>query len=51
MGMLDQPDQCAICGERIPPFGSENAEMYDPKTDEGGVVHAQCGLSKGWEIA
>lgn len=47
----DQPERCAVCNERLPRFG-EIGEMYNPNNpDEGGVVHAQCGLSKGWEIA
>lgn len=43
--------RCCICGE---PFGAshqELAEMYDPKSKEGGLCHAECGLQKGWEVA
>ncbi len=53
---------CAICGavlyeteddpdyRRAVEFG-DIAEMYDPATDEGGIVHTTCGLGKKWEVA
>lgn len=42
---------CEICGERFRP-NDEQAEMYDPDSDEGSlIVHAQCGLWKGFEVA
>jgi hypothetical protein len=54
--------RCTICGERL---SGEIAEMYDPvivgmygdqmtpaqEAQYSGVVHAECGLSKGWEVA
>ncbi|RPI12111.1 MAG: hypothetical protein EHM63_00350 [Actinobacteria bacterium] len=43
--------RCAICQERIAE-GAEAAEMYDPTfMHTGGVVHADCGLSRGWKLA
>lgn len=53
---------CAICGETLgqdeddPEFMrlvemGQIAEMYNKDTDESGIVHASCGLSKGWEVA
>lgn len=57
-------ERCVICGETIKP--TELAEMHDPGmfdesfTEEermvaaengGGVVHAECGLAKGWVVS
>lgn len=56
-------EKCVICEERIRP-SDEAAEMYDPQQyqePEGyqanvlggvaGLVHGQCGLDRGWEMA
>lgn len=45
--------RCAVCGEPCDGRGGGTAEMYDPNQPEeaGGIVHADCGLGKGWEIA
>lgn len=56
-------ERCGICGERFGP-NDERAEMYDPEQmiqiemgnvsdDEAESVlcHAQCGLSRGYEVA
>jgi hypothetical protein len=52
-----EPVCCAVCGERLTLISIDSgqvAEMFDP-TDETmqrcGIVHAECGLSNGWEIA
>jgi hypothetical protein len=48
---------CAICGELISMREIETgnvAEMFDPKDDSfasSGVVHAECGLQRGWQVA
>lgn len=50
--------RCALCGEGVGER-MEPAEMYgEPKPKNGvgelvdyGLVHAQCGLDAGWEIA
>ena len=39
---------CAICGEAL---AGETAEMHDPATQRGGIVHADCGLGRGWEVS
>lgn len=56
-------ERCTICGERFTDEQMEHgnyAEMYDPnavpQTNAGvsghaGVVHAECGLARGWELA
>lgn len=48
-------ERCGICEERFTGTGvgsDEQAEMYDPATNgESALVHAQCGLSAGWEVA
>ncbi|WP_162941572.1 hypothetical protein [Desertimonas flava] len=43
---------CELCQERFRPI-DEIAEMYDPDNDADGslIVHADCGLSRGFEIA
>lgn len=45
-------NRCELCGER---FGAndERAEMYDPKNPDVESVecHAQCGLSRDYEVA
>jgi hypothetical protein len=42
---------CEVCGERFKDR-DEVAEMYNPDGDEGSlIVHAQCGLNKGMEVA
>jgi hypothetical protein len=54
---------CELCGERFGP-NDERAEMFDPELmiqiemgnvtdDEAESVscHAQCGLSRGYEVA
>ena len=44
-------DRCELCGERFYAT-DERAEMYDPTKDEQSVLcHAQCGLSRGMEVA
>lgn len=53
-----EPTHCAICGERFT-ASDEIAEMYDPDGSEelvglgkaDGVVHAQCGLWRGWSVS
>lgn len=51
------PERCAICGE---PVVDDAAEMYDAsKLDdpelyseaEAGIVHGECGVAAGWEVA
>ena len=41
---------CGLCGESL---AGERAEMYDPKRplDASRIVHAECGLQRGWQIA
>lgn len=48
-------DVCIICGER-----GADAEMHDAamlqdadmfSEAQGGMVHAQCGIDKGWEVS
>jgi hypothetical protein len=42
---------CAICGEVLYDT-DERAEMVPPaNAGAGHLVHAQCGISAGWEIA
>jgi len=56
-GREAEMERCAICGETI--REGEAAEMYDPKLHdddfwsetEAGIVHAECGLQAGWEVA
>ena len=51
-------ETCAICRERLWP-GDELAEMHEPKLHDpelysearAGVVHANCGISAGWEVS
>lgn len=54
------PIKCVLCGETVSDQHFENglaAEMYDPdakpgsRDHEGGVCHAQCGISASWEVA
>lgn len=44
--------RCELCGEIIRPT-DEAAEMFDPAQpdDESVVCHADCGLSRGYEVA
>jgi len=51
---------CAICGEPVVVGSPGAAEMYDAaKLDdpelyseaESGIVHAECGLARGWQVA
>jgi hypothetical protein len=51
-------DRCAICGEVVE--GDNMAEMYDKAMNDdpemysearSGIVHAQCGIDAGWEVA
>lgn len=44
--------RCEICGEQFRPR-DEVAEMYDPNNESAGslIVHAQCGLWRGFEVA
>ena len=56
--MADEATHCAICGERFT-ASDEIAEMYDPDASEelvgmgkaDGIVHAQCGLWRGWQVS
>lgn len=50
--------ECVICGEHVLDGGA--AEMHDAamlndpdlwSEAEGGLVHAECGLAKGWEVS
>jgi len=59
----DRFGTCDICGGgfdlELMEFGMlEVAEMYDPKgsldvndPDAHGIVHAECGFARGWEVA
>jgi hypothetical protein len=64
MGMKNTKLSCALCGETISKRQVEMgnvAEMYDPAPEplrpgymganESHVVHAECGLARGWEVA
>jgi hypothetical protein len=44
-------DWCAICGEVIQ--GDDCAEMYNPHDDDSGsfIVHPECGIGAGMEVA
>jgi hypothetical protein len=48
--------RCEICGEKFRP-NDERAEMYLPASDgtvgdgESVICHADCGLSRGFEVA
>lgn len=45
--------RCAICGEGELTYNPW-AEMVDPSAPEGEggvVVHAECGIARGWEVA
>jgi hypothetical protein len=42
---------CEICGE-VFRATDQLAEMYDPNSDAASVIcHAQCGLSRNYEVA
>jgi hypothetical protein len=42
---------CEICGE-VFRATDQLAEMYDPDSDAASVIcHAQCGLSRNYEVA
>lgn len=45
-------NRCEICGELFDD-NSQKAEMYDPAEpeDEALIVHAECGLQSGLEVA
>jgi len=45
--------KCELCGEPLDGRANGTAEMHDPNNPEeaGGVVHADCGLAKGWVIS
>ena len=49
-GTMDR--ECAICGESLAP-NDDLGEMHDPENPEerGGIVHAECGISAGWEVS
>lgn len=40
-------EDCAICGE---PVTTDAAEMFEPG-GEAHLVHVDCGILKGWEVA
>jgi hypothetical protein len=43
--------RCEICGEQFA-AKAQVAEMYDPNTDaQSLIVHAECGLARGFEVA
>ena len=42
---------CAICGEPLDGRGGGEAEMHSPTGPESGVVHAECGLARDWEVS
>lgn len=47
----DEPTRCEICGELFKAH-DEIAEMYDPNDNSDSmIVHAQCGLWRGFEVA
>lgn len=54
---MAEQEKCTICGEPIPE--GQMAEMYDPTAEmheiemgkAHGIVHAECGLQRGWDIA
>ena len=53
---MQEEMSCAICGETVSLLDVEHgnvAEMYDPKSAElrSDVVHAECGLARGWEVS
>jgi hypothetical protein len=51
--MIDD-DHCAICEEAFQRSDEGMiAEMYDPHepSDDSFLVHAECGIAAGWEIA
>jgi hypothetical protein len=48
--------RCAVCGETVSMLDIEHgnvAEMYDPRSEEltSEIVHAECGLARGWEVS
>lgn len=48
----DLENRCFLCAEPENPVTDPLAEMFDPnKTEPSRLVHADCGLSNGWEIA
>jgi hypothetical protein len=60
--MREDPERCKICGETFTATDRQNgnyAEMYDPDASQAiiemgvadGIVHAECGLQRGWEVA
>jgi hypothetical protein len=43
--------RCELCGEQFKP-ADERAEMYDPQHEGPSlIVHAECGLHAGMEVA
>lgn len=51
--MTAEARRCVLCGTDAYDGGSGPAEMHDPQDPEeqGGLVHADCGLARGWEIS
>jgi hypothetical protein len=56
----EQVEPCAICGEPVRPSDDDAAEMHDASMlsdpemfseAEGGIVHAECGIAKGWQVS
>ncbi len=43
---------CVICGETVT-SDNDPGEMHNPENpeEEGGIVHAQCGLDRGWVVS
>lgn len=43
--------RCELCGERFSER-DERAEMFDPRSEQPSlVVHAECGIAEGMEVA
>jgi hypothetical protein len=43
--------RCELCGERFSER-DERAEMFDPTREQPSlIVHAQCGIAAGMEVA
>lgn len=54
--MNDWHERCVICEEDMFMLDVEMgkvAEMHNPDNpeEEGGAVHAECGVARGWEIS
>jgi hypothetical protein len=66
MPLSESHGDCVVCGERVWDW-TDPAEMHDPRLFDGtlqpdelmvleesvssGIVHADCGLGKGWVIS